>query len=454
MADGDLWAAGPHRPPAVGRRGMVSTSSPLAAMAGMRALERGGNAADAALAAAAVLAVVEPNQSGLGGDLFALVVSDDAAPIGLNASGRAPADPGDLLPAEFGPTSVTVPGCVSGWTDLAGRYARLGLAAAIEPAVELAQRGFTVAPRNLEIWMSDWGDLEGAAAAQFAARDPFRNPEIAQSLLAAADGSFYSGRCGEAIVGGSWLSKSDLEAHTNDWVEPLEFEFRGHTLLELPPNGQGSIAGWALEALTDDLSPAAQVEALEAAYARGYASIGGTSYVCAADGDGLGVSLIQSIFYGFGSRVIADGCGFMLQNRGAGFVLDDGHPNQFQPGKRPFHTIMPGAMLDSDGRWRTVLGVTGGEYQPQGHLQVAVNLIGHGLDPQATLDRPRYRLEDDLTVSLEPPLAGIVSSFGERAARVVDDIHSYGNGHVIDRSPDGLLRGGTEPRRDGVALGF
>ena len=131
-----------------------------------------------------------------------------------------------------------------------------------------------------------------------------------------------------------------------------------------------------------------------------------------------------------------------------------GHPNQFQPGKRPFHTIMPGAILGSDGRWRTVLGVTGGEYQPQGHLQVAVNLIGHGLDPQATLDRPRYRLEEDRTVSLEPPLAGLVSSFGERAARVVDDIHNYGNGHVIDRSPDGLMRGGTEPRRDGVALGF
>ena len=114
-----------------------------------------------------------PTSRGLGGDLFALIVSDDAAPIGLNASGRAPADPGDLLPAEFGPTSVTVPGCVSGWAELAGRYARLGLGAAVEPAVELAQRGFTVAPRNLEIWMSDWGDLEGAAAAQFAARDPF-----------------------------------------------------------------------------------------------------------------------------------------------------------------------------------------------------------------------------------------------------------------------------------------
>ena len=136
------------------------------------------------------------------------------------------------------------------------------------------------------------------------------------------DGTFYSGRCGEAIVAGSWLAESDLASHTNDWVDPVEFSFRGHTLLELPPNGQGSIAGWALEALGDDLSAAAQVEALAAAYARGYASIGGTSYVCAADGDGMGVSLIQSIYYGFGSQVIAAGCGFMLQNRGSGFVVD------------------------------------------------------------------------------------------------------------------------------------
>lgn len=454
MPDADAWFAGPHRPPGVGRRGMVATSSPLAAMAGMRAFEHGGNAADAALAAATVLAVVEPNQSGLGGDLFALVVRDGERPAGLNASGRAPADPGELLPTVFGATSVTVPGCVAGWTDLAKRCSRLGLAAAVEPAIELAERGFTIAPRNLEEWSSDWAELTGVAARHFAVRDPFSNREVAESLRAVADGTFYSGRCGEAIVTGSWLSEADLAGHSNEWVDPVEFGFRDHTLLELPPNGQGSIAGWALEALGDDLSPAAQVEALAAAYARGYASIGGTSYVCAADGDGMGVSLIQSIYYGFGSQVLADGCGFMLQNRGAGFVLDSGHPNQFAPGKRPFHTIMPGAVLDADRRWRSVLGVTGGQYQPQGHLQVVVNLIGHGHDPQTALDLPRFRLEEDWTVAVEPPLADQLSTFNGRAARVVADVHNYGNAHVIDRSGDGLLRGGTEPRRDGVVLGL
>ena len=434
---------------------MVSTSSPLAAMAGMRAFEQGGNACDAALAAASVLTVVEPNQCGPGGDLFALVVRDGERPIGLNASGRSPADPGDLLPTQHGPQSVTVPGCVSGWTELADRCSRLGVASAMQHGIDVAERGFTIAPRNREEWEADYGQLEGAAAAHFKPSDPFCNVDLASSLRAAADGSFYSGQCGEAIVAGSWLEESDLRAHTNDWVDPVEFAFRDHTLLELPPNGQGSIAGWALQALGDELGPPAQVEALAAAYARGYASIGGTSYVCAADGDGMGVSLIQSIFWGFGSHVLADGCGFMLQNRGSGFVVDQpGHPNNFAPAKRPFHTIMPGAILGPGGRWRTVLGVTGGQYQPQGHLQVVVNLVGHGLDPQATLDAPRYRLEEDWTVTLEPPLASLAGEFGDRRSTVLDDIHNYGNGHVIDRSPDGLLRGGTEPRRDGVVLGY
>jgi gamma-glutamyltranspeptidase / glutathione hydrolase len=449
-----FWDPSPRRPHGTGRRGMVSTSSPLAAMAGMRAFDRGGNAADAALAAAAVLAVVEPNQSGLGGDLFALIVRDGEPPIGLNASGRAPAEPGALLPAEFGPTSVTVPGCVSGWTEIAGRCSRLGLEAAVLPAAELAEHGFSIAPRNLIHWLEDWELLDGDAATHFAASDPFRNPPMAQSLRAAAGGTFYTGPCGEAIVEASWLAESDLQLHTTDWVEPVGFEFRGHTLLELPPNGQGSIAGWALESLADDLSPAAQIDALVAAYERGYASIGGTSYVCAADGEGMAVSLIQSIYYGFGSHVIAPGCGFMLQNRGAGFVFEPGHPNQFAAGKRPFHTIMPGALLGPDGRWQAVLGVTGGQYQPQGHLQVAVNLVAHGMDPQTALDQPRYRLEEDWTVGVEPPLEHLLPTFGDRDAHVADDLLGFGNGHVIDRTPDGQLRGGTEPRRDGVVLGY
>jgi gamma-glutamyltranspeptidase / glutathione hydrolase len=448
------WRLSPSRTPAVSRRGMVATSSPQAALAGLAALERGGNACDAALAAAGMLAVCEPNQCGPGGDLFAIVLEDGRPPAGLNASGRSPAEPGDLLPQEFGPTSVTVPGCVAGWYDLADRYSRLGLEAALAPAVAAAESGVVIAPRAAALWREEHAHLEGAAAVHFELHDPFANPEIARALRAARDGTFYRGPIAEAIASVCWLSAADLEAHRNDWVEPIPFRFGDHTLLELPPNGQGSIAGWALEALAEDLRPAAQVEALADAYARGYAGIGGTAYACAADADGMAVSLIQSVFYGFGSRLLVPGYGFALQNRGSGFVVQPGHPNDFAPGKRPFHTIIPAALVDDKGKWSAVLGVTGGQFQPQGHVQVLVNMLGHGMDPQAALDAPRYRLEEDGSVSLEPPLAALAGEFGDRTTRVIDDPDNFGNGHLITRRRDGLLVGGSEPRRDGAALGL
>jgi gamma-glutamyltranspeptidase / glutathione hydrolase len=431
---------------------MVATSQPLAATAAVSVLARGGNAADAALAAAGVLAVTEPNQCGPGGDLFALVLRDGEEPVGLNASGRAPADPADRLPEQFGPCSVTVPGCPAGWADLAERYSRLGLAEALAPAIELARRGFAVAPKNARHWDEDWEELDGEAAEVFRRGPTFSNPAMAGTLEEIASGRFYEGRIAEAVASASWLSADDLAAHRNTWVEPLRFSYRDHELLEHPPNGQGSIAGWALEDLAST-RPTDQVEALAAAYERGYATIGGTAYVCTADGDGMAVSLIQSIYYGFGSHVVAPGCGFMLQNRAAGFVTDPGHPNCFEPGKRPFHTIIPAALLDASGRWVAAFGVTGGQFQPQGHVQVAVGLLDEGLDPQATLDAPRYRLEEDGTVSLEPPLGHLADDF-VRPASIVDDEMNYGNGHIIWRQPDGLLLGGSEPRRDGCALGL
>jgi gamma-glutamyltranspeptidase/glutathione hydrolase len=432
---------------------MVATSSPLAALAGLRALEGGGNAMDAALAAAGMLAVVEPDMCGLGGDLFALVVRDGADPVGLNASGRAPGRPGDALPEAFGPRSVTVPGCVAGWSELASRFSRDGLAAALEPAIARARSGIEIAPKALRRWSEHHAALRGDAAVVFAPSSPWRNEAVADALGHAVAGTFYSGPVAAAIAAVSWLDRDDLAAHACDWVEPLRFDHRGHVLLELPPNGQGSIAGWALEGLRSP-APQDQVEALAAAYARGYATIAGTAYVCAADGDGMAVSLIQSIYYEFGSRVLVPGFGFVLQNRAAGFVAEQGHPNAFAAGKRPFHTIIPAALLDGDGRWTAVLGVTGGQFQPQGHVQVAVNLLDHGLDPQAALDAPRYRLEEDGSVSLEPPLGGLSGSFGTRTTRVLDDEDNYGNGHVIVRDRSGRLLGGSEPRRDGLAIGL
>jgi gamma-glutamyltranspeptidase/glutathione hydrolase len=432
---------------------MVATSQPLAALAGVTALERGGNAVDAALAAAGVLAVTEPNQCGPGGDLFAIVVRDGEEPAGLNASGRAPEEPGELLPTLHGPCSVTVPGCVAGWTELAERYARFGLAEALAPAIELARRGFELGPRAEHCWTADVGELGGEAAEVFRPTRPWSNPAIAGALEEAAEGRFYTGPVAESIASASWLTTDDLAAHTCEWVTPLRFSYRDHTLLELPPNGQGSIAGWALESLASP-APADQIEALAAAYDRGYAVIGDTAYACAVDGEGMGVSLIQSIFWGFGSRVIAPGFGFMLQNRGAGFVLEPGHPNEFRPSKRPFHTIIPAALLGPDGRWRGVFGVTGGQFQPQGHVQLIVNLLDHGMHPQQALDAPRFRLEEEGHVTLEPPLAPLADEIAERPVRVVDDETNFGNGHVILREPDGRLLGGSEPRRDGFALGL
>ena len=449
-----IWQPTPRRSPAVGLSGMVATSSPLAALAGLRALQQGGNAADAALTAAGVLAVVEPNQCGPGGDLFALVLRDGAEPYGLNASGRSPAEPGTTLPAEFGPRSVTVPGCVAGWTELAADLARFGLDRLLQPAIDLAERGHAPPPRALANWREAHADLAGEAAEVFAPAAVIRNPGIAAALRAAAAGEFYTGVVARAVAAVCWLDEADLAAHRNDRVAPLRFGYRGHTLLELPPNGQGSIAGWALETLGGGAATATeQVEALASAYSRGYATIGGTSYICAADGDGMAVSLIQSIYHGFGSRLVAPGFGFALQNRAAGFVVEPGHPNDFAPAKRPFHTIMPAGLLAPEGGWKAVFGVTGGRYQPQGHVQVAVNLIDRGLDPQAALDAPRYLLEEDGRVAVEPPLEPTISEF-RRPARVLDDPGEYGNGHVIVRDGQGLLWGGSEPRRDGFAVGF
>jgi gamma-glutamyltranspeptidase/glutathione hydrolase len=341
---------------------------------------------------------------------------------------------------------------VAGWTELAGRFSRLGLPAALAPAAALARAGFEIPPKSLARWREHHADLSGAAAAVLAPASPWRGDGVAAALEEAAAGTFYTGPVADAIASVCWLDAADLTAHACDWVEPLRFGHAGAVLLELPPNGQGSIAGWALESLRSP-APADQVEALATAYERGYATIAGTAYVCAADGDGMGVSLIQSVYYGFGSRVLVPGYGFVLQNRAAGFTAEDGHPNAFAPGKRPFHTIIPAALLDGDGRWTALLGVTGGQFQPQGHVQVVVNLLDHGLDPQAALDAPRYRLEEDGSVSLEPPLADLAGVFGDRPARVLDDEGNYGNGHVIVREPDGRLLGGTEPRRDGLALG-
>jgi gamma-glutamyltranspeptidase/glutathione hydrolase len=494
---------------------MVATSQPLATEAGLRALERGGNAIDAALAAAAALCVVEPMSTGVGGDCFALVWRDGEL-TGLNASGRAPAaaDPGAMGIAipERGPLSVTAPGAVGGWAALAERHGRLGLDRALTDAIDIAERGFAVTPVIAGYWAGAAADL----AQHDEARRVFlpaprvgeivRLPELAATLRRIAvdgAGGFYGGPVADAICAVTPLTHDDLVLPHADWVEPLRKRYGGVEVCEIPPNGQGVAALQALGILEglDHASGDAldrvhlQAEAMKLAFAdaerhvhdgplparyldeeylatrralidparAGIPSAGplersGTVYLCAVDEDRNACSLIQSVYYGFGSLVVAPGTGVVLQNRGHGFTLEPGHPNRLAPGKRPYHTIIPGLLL-RDGALLGPFGVMGGHMQPQGHLQVVSHMVDRGLDPQAALDEPRWRLDRDgrhgWSLALEEPLYGLAPALARRGHRTLCDPHpeSFGGGQAVLVRGDALI-GGSESRKDGVALGY
>jgi gamma-glutamyltranspeptidase/glutathione hydrolase len=499
-----------RRSSAVAAHAMAATSHPLATRAALRVLEEGGNAVDAAVTAAAVLCVCEPMSTGLGGDLFAIVWEDGTA-HGLNASGRAPAsvDPDSLAEiAPRGPTSVTVPGAVSGWAALLERFGRLGLDRCLAPAIEAAEQGFAVTPVIADAWAALARAFTDDEARRVFGNAPrvgqiVRLPELGRSLrLLASQGpsALYDGPLSDAICSASWLERSDLAAHAPEWVEPLRLAHRGVEVLELPPNGQGAVALQAL-ALVEPLTPRdaidrvhLQAEALKLAFADGYRQIsdrplpagyldagylserralidpdragtaragtlprGGTVYLCCVDGERRACSLIQSLYMGFGSGVVAPGTGIALQNRGACFTLEPGHPNRIAPGKRPYHTIIPG-MLVRDGSLLGPFGVMGGHFQPQGHLQVVERMLAEGADPQAALDAPRFRVDLDggaWTLALEPPLWSLEDELRRRGHRVLrdPDLGSFGGGQVI-LVRDDVLVGGSEPRKDGYAAGF
>ena len=418
--------------------------SPARDRGGARGLEEGGNAVDAALAAAAVLTVAEPTDNGVGGDAFALVWHEGTL-HGLNGSGRSPRvlDGGGV--AVLGPRSVTVPGAVRAWADLAERFGRLGLERPLARAAELAARGVACTARIADKWAQ-------ALDAPFPAPrlgERFVIPGLARTLeRIAAEGpaALYEGEVAAAIAAASWLDEQDLAEHRSEWVEPLRYDYRGVEVCELPPNGQGAAALVAL-ALYDGLPPGlhSQVEAMKLALADAHAYVadaplppellepshlarrrslvspdhaldpepslvprGGTTYLCAVDADGTAISLIQSVYGSFGSRVVAADTGVVLQNRAAGFVEEDGHPNRLAPARRPFHTIIPGMLLEG-GALLGPFGVMGGPMQPQGHLQVVLRLVDHGDDPQAALDAPRWR------VDAGAPGAARVGSLARRA---------------------------------------
>jgi gamma-glutamyltranspeptidase / glutathione hydrolase len=471
----------PGRPPAVAAEAMVATSQPLATRAGLRALERGGNAVDAALAAAAVLCVAEPMSTGIGGDAFALLWRDGEL-HGLDAAGPAPAGAEPVEPVESrGPRSVTVPGAVAGWAALAERFGRVGLDACLADAIDAAERGVAAAVRTAESWQRTGGPAELGRPPH--AGERFRLPELAGTLRRIAGegpAAFYRGEVARAIASVSWLGEADLAAYEARWVEPLRLDYRGTTVCELPPPTQGvaALEGLGLLALGEP-TLCAQVEcsrlALEDAFerVRDGADVrdlleperlaerrrdaappaaeppGGTVYLSTADGEGSAVSFIQSLFGSFGSGVVAPGTGVVLQNRGACFAVG----GRVESGRRPYHTIIPGVLL-RDGAVLGPFGVMGGFLQAQAHVQLVSALVDDGLDPQAALDRPRFRV-DGQAVRLEEGLwdrAEELEELGLAAVRS-EDRAEFGGGQVILRAGDAWL-GGSDARKDGYAAGF
>jgi gamma-glutamyltranspeptidase/glutathione hydrolase len=475
--------------PAVAQDAMVATSHPSATRAGLRAFERGGNAVDAVLAAAAMLTVCEPGDNGVGGDAFA-IVWDGARLHGVNGSGRSPSELGGRNASEHGPTSVTVPGAVRLWFDLAERFGTAGLDAAVGAASDAAAHGVVCTPRVAHKWA-------GASRPPWpapAVGSRYALPELAVTLRRIADegpDALYRGAVAAAIAEACWLTEEDLAAHASDWVEPLRRHYRGVDVCELPPNGQGVAALLAL-ALYDGLEPGlhSEIEAMKLAFEDARAVVhdgplpddlfaedrlaarrglvrpdaatamplrlprGGTTYLCAVDGDGMAVSLIQSLYNRFGSGVVASGTGVVLQNRAAGFSADPGHPNALAPAKRPFHTIIPGMLLEG-GSVLGPFGVMGGPMQPQGHFQVVRRVVDEGADPQAALDAPRWRVEEEGYVELEPGLAAHADDLRARGhdVRAAPVQHAFGVGQMILRLGDAWI-GGSDGRGDGYAAGI
>jgi gamma-glutamyltranspeptidase / glutathione hydrolase len=467
----------PSRPPAVAAEAMVATSQPLATRAGLRALERGGTAADAALAAAAVLCVAEPMSTGIGGDCFALVWRGGRVD-GLDAAGPAPAsaDP-DVPVAERGPRSVTVPGSVGGWASLAERYGRLGLDWCLRDAIDAAERGVAVTQRTAHAWAMLGGPPELGPPPRVG--ELFTQRELAATLRAIADRgpeAFYHDTVAEAIVATSWLEHEDLERFAPRWIEPLRLPYRGVVVLELPPPTQGvaalealglleggepdllsqiESARLALEDAVQHVRDGADVSGLidpeylaqrrRETTARASEPAGGTVYLCAVDRDGMAVSFIQSLFEGFGSGIVAPGTGVVLQNRGACFAVG----GRVEPGRRPYHTIIPGMLLRND-ELLGPFGVMGGFIQAQGHMQLVSAIVDDGLDPQAALDRPRFRVDGERVLLEE----GLWERADEIPGAVRErDVLRFGGGQAI-LVEGGVLVGGSDSRKDGYAAGF
>ena len=528
------------------RHGMVAASHPLAVQIGVEILKQGGSAVDAGIAVNAALGFLEPVANGVGGDLFAIVWDQKSGKLyGLNASGRSPlsltadkvpANPDGTIPL-YSPYAWSVPGCVDGWYELHERFGHLPMPQLLEPAIHAATEGEPVPQVIAAAWARSariFADKPGFASTFLPDGKPpaegevFRNPGLARTYRALAKGgrdAFYRGEIAEAIVAFSeandgFFSLEDLKQHRSEWVEPISTDYRGVTVYELPPNGQGLAALQMLNILeTFDLAAMGRdsvdlwhtmVEAKKLAYedrAKFYAdpafndlpiegllskeyakkraamidperaartieaghpalSHGDTTYLTVADAEGNMISLIQSNYPGFGSGYVVEGWGFGLQDRGGLFNLDPESANYLEPGKRPFHTIIP-AFAMRDGKPWLSFGVMGGAMQPQGHVQVLVNMIDFGMNLQEAGDAARFYhggssqptgtlMTSGGRLSLEDGVSPeIRRGLTRRGHRLTDTVGVYGGYQAIARDPvSGVYSGASESRKDGCAAGY
>ncbi len=521
----------PGRSTVIAANGMCATSHPLAAKVAVDLLEAGGNAVDAAIGAAVLLGICEPQMTGIGGDAFALVQPGPGRPvIGLNASGRAPAGldaaalraRGLTRMPDYAVEAVTIPGAIDGFCRLSADHGRLGLDAVLAPAIRYAEEGVPVAPRVARDWAEAEAHLQGRARALFltgggvpAPGTMFRAPgqaEVLRRIAAQGRAGFYEGEVAEDMVAslralGGTHTAEDFAATACDYVEPISGPYRGHDLVELPPNGQGATAILMARILAQfDMASLApfgaarahlEAEAAKLAYDARNRIIADPSrvavalnhllseetatslarlidpqrviadpaplteaihrdtiYLTVVDRDRMVVSLIYSIYHSFGAGLASETFGINFQNRGAGFTLAEGHPNEAAGGKRPLHTIIP-AMLMRDGEVVMPYGVMGGAYQPAGHVRVLGNIADFGMHPQAAIDGPRS-FPDAGTLGLERGYAeGVRADLTRIGHRVGTPDTPLGGAQaiLIDRDR-GVLLGASDPRKDGCALGY
>ncbi|MBX3608768.1 MAG: gamma-glutamyltransferase [Hydrogenophaga sp.] len=471
---------------------MVATGHPLAAQAAARLLREGGSAVDAAIAADAVMGVVEPMATGIGGDLLAMLVMPDGTPHSYNGSGRSPMAfgasllsglPNQRLP-ERHVLTATVPGAVRGWRDLHNRHGVAPWASLFADAIAVARSGFAVSPVAAREWALFQpviaADEESArlyrAHAVPRAGELFSNPELADTLTDIANAgpdAFYLGRAARAAEAacsrlGGVLMASDFAAHQGEFTVPVRARFRDLEVLECPPNTHGVAVLHALQALDamaldprDPATTVAMVDSMDAAMAHAKRVVadpaGNTVCTVVVDARGLAVTLMSSVFKRFGSGIGVPGCGFALQNRGFGFA-PPGQLNGAAPGKRPYHTVVPGAAL-RNGRFHAGFGVVGGAMQPQGHVQLMVRTAAWGQALQAAIDAPRWRLEGNRLLATEAGTpadveralrnAGYAEPSGEGELGGRSD---FGGAQVVMRNAHGELIGGSDRRKDGMAL--